>query len=185
MLSIRINIAARVLQRNIAFTGVESDKTRTAHPKDPETRRSKAVREKTAEDMEKSSDRKSTKAHSNAVTSSSVAKRKREEERKSSSDLDLENPDRNKKCNKTSKKSHCTNLEITSTACASKEDEDTDKRLHGKRDTKTVDLFEERVEKKKQRAVMYEKYLQRGGARNPGSKEIPAVRKFVFHLFLL
>ncbi|EFN60580.1 Replication factor C subunit 1 [Camponotus floridanus] len=36
-----------------------------------------------------------------------------------------------------------------------------------------ADLFEERIEKKKQRAVMYEKYLQRGGARNPGSKEIP------------
>ncbi|CAL1677655.1 unnamed protein product [Lasius platythorax] len=38
---------------------------------------------------------------------------------------------------------------------------------------KTVDLFEERIEKKKQRSLMYEKYLQRGGARNPGSKEIP------------
>ncbi|XP_018357397.1 PREDICTED: replication factor C subunit 1 isoform X2 [Trachymyrmex cornetzi] len=34
-------------------------------------------------------------------------------------------------------------------------------------------LFEERKEMKKQRATMYEKYLQRGGARNPGSKETP------------
>ncbi|XP_018403558.1 PREDICTED: replication factor C subunit 1 isoform X2 [Cyphomyrmex costatus] len=34
-------------------------------------------------------------------------------------------------------------------------------------------LFEDRKEMKKQRALMYEKYLQRGGARNPGSKEIP------------
>lgn len=48
---------------------------------------------------------------------------------------------------------------------------------------KTVDLFEERVEKKKQRAFMYEKYLQRGGARNPGSKEIPIVSVYIFISF--
>ncbi|XP_017758699.1 PREDICTED: replication factor C subunit 1 [Eufriesea mexicana] len=35
------------------------------------------------------------------------------------------------------------------------------------------DIYEEKVEKKKQRATMYQQYLQRGGARNPGSKEIP------------
>jgi len=41
-------------------------------------------------------------------------------------------------------------------------------------------LFEERKEIKKQRTIMYEKYLQRGGARNPGSKEIPTVRDFTY-----
>lgn len=46
---------------------------------------------------------------------------------------------------------------------------------------KTVDLIEEKIKKKKQHSVMYEKYLQRGGARNPGSKQIPTVRKF-FHV---
>nr|XP_012147257.1 PREDICTED: replication factor C subunit 1 isoform X2 [Megachile rotundata] len=35
------------------------------------------------------------------------------------------------------------------------------------------DVYEERVEKRKQHAQMYQQYLQRGGARNPGSKEIP------------
>lgn len=37
------------------------------------------------------------------------------------------------------------------------------------------DIYEERIEKKKQNAAMYQQYLQRGGARNPGSKEIPVV----------
>ncbi|XP_012236348.1 replication factor C subunit 1 [Bombus impatiens] len=37
----------------------------------------------------------------------------------------------------------------------------------------TSDVYEEKIEKKKQNAAMYQQYLQRGGARNPGSKEIP------------
>lgn len=56
---------------------------------------------------------------------------------------------------------------------AVKENDNLKKPSPDKKKTKTVDLFEERIEKKKQRAAMYEKYLQRGGARNPGSKEIP------------
>lgn len=39
----------------------------------------------------------------------------------------------------------------------------------------TSDVYEEKIEKKKQNAAMYQQYLQRGGARNPGSKEIPVV----------
>ncbi|XP_076646066.1 germ line transcription factor 1 isoform X2 [Halictus rubicundus] len=35
------------------------------------------------------------------------------------------------------------------------------------------DKYEERAEKRKQSSAMYQQYLQRGGARNPGSKEIP------------
>ena len=35
------------------------------------------------------------------------------------------------------------------------------------------DAYEERVEKRKHHAAVYMQYLQRGGARNPGSKEIP------------
>lgn len=46
--------------------------------------------------------------------------------------------------------------------------------------TVDLDLFEGREEKKKQRAISYEKYLQRGGARNPGSKEIPNVRVYIY-----
>ncbi|XP_043285853.1 replication factor C subunit 1 [Venturia canescens] len=41
------------------------------------------------------------------------------------------------------------------------------------KDSGTIDVYEERIEKKKQRAVLYNNYLQRGGARNPGSKPIP------------
>ncbi|KZC12208.1 Replication factor C subunit 1, partial [Dufourea novaeangliae] len=39
--------------------------------------------------------------------------------------------------------------------------------------TEGLDIYEERVEKKKQSAAIYQQYLQRGGARHPGSKEIP------------
>lgn len=62
---------------------------------------------------------------------------------------------------------------------AAKENESIKKQSSERKKIET-DLFEERIEKKKQRAVMYEKYLQRGGARNPGSKEVPIVRKFTF-----
>jgi len=58
-------------------------------------------------------------------------------------------------------------------------EEDKDTKSPSRKKVKTVDLFEERVEKKKQCAIMYEKYLQRGGARNPGSKEIPTVRDYM------
>ncbi|XP_072757331.1 replication factor C subunit 1 isoform X2 [Anoplolepis gracilipes] len=70
-------------------------------------------------------------------------------------------------------------LKIKKDNSSSNEDLDTSKnesiqkQSPDKKKAKTVDLFEERIEKKKQRAIMYEKYLQRGGARNPGSKEIP------------
>ncbi|XP_078032825.1 germ line transcription factor 1 isoform X2 [Augochlora pura] len=36
-----------------------------------------------------------------------------------------------------------------------------------------ADEYEKRGEKRKQSSAMYQQYLQRGGARNPGSKEIP------------
>ncbi|KAG7200969.1 hypothetical protein KM043_003328 [Ampulex compressa] len=36
-----------------------------------------------------------------------------------------------------------------------------------------LDIYEERIEKKKQSTALYQQYLQRGGARNPGSKPIP------------
>ncbi|XP_014607760.1 PREDICTED: replication factor C subunit 1 isoform X1 [Polistes canadensis] len=37
----------------------------------------------------------------------------------------------------------------------------------------TLDEYEERIQMKKQSSMLYQKYLNRGGARNPGSKEIP------------
>lgn len=43
-----------------------------------------------------------------------------------------------------------------------------------------VDFIEEKIEKKKQHAAFYQKYLQRGGARNPGCKEIPEVSSFYY-----
>lgn len=38
---------------------------------------------------------------------------------------------------------------------------------------KKPDEYEEAVQKKRQHSVMYQQYLNRGGARNPGSKEVP------------
>ncbi|KAJ8676241.1 hypothetical protein QAD02_012027 [Eretmocerus hayati] len=35
------------------------------------------------------------------------------------------------------------------------------------------DIIEENIEKKKQHRLLYQSYLNRGGARNPGSKEVP------------
>ncbi|KAF7379273.1 hypothetical protein HZH68_017118 [Vespula germanica] len=35
------------------------------------------------------------------------------------------------------------------------------------------DEYEERIQMRKQNSILYQKYLQRGGARNPGSKEVP------------
>ena len=47
------------------------------------------------------------------------------------------------------------------------------KRKGSPKKTEVQDVFEERIEKKKQHTAMYQQYLHRGGARNPGSKEIP------------
>lgn len=38
-----------------------------------------------------------------------------------------------------------------------------------------IDPHEAAIQKKKQHLAAYQQYLQRGGARNPGSKEIPTV----------
>lgn len=79
------------------------------------------------------------------------------------------------------KKLNWNNLTINTSkqVSAAKENESIKKQSSERKKIET-DLFEERIEKKKQRAVMYEKYLQRGGARNPGSKEVPIVRRFTF-----
>lgn len=39
--------------------------------------------------------------------------------------------------------------------------------------TEGLDIYEERIEKKKHSSAMYQQYLQRGGARHPGSKKVP------------
>lgn len=43
------------------------------------------------------------------------------------------------------------------------------------------ELIQEKVEKKKQNALLYQSYLNRGGARNPGSKEIPEAADNCLH----
>ncbi|XP_012535848.1 replication factor C subunit 1 [Monomorium pharaonis] len=101
-------------------------------------------------------------ACSKIVTSSS---KKLQKAIKSSTNGDLDISD---EYNESSKQLNFDNSTSTS---ASEEDKNTERSSRKK--AKTMDLFEERIEKKKQRAIMYEKYLQRGGARNPGSKEIP------------
>lgn len=90
----------------------------------------------------------------------------------SSSNEDL---DTNNKCSDDkSKKLNLNNLAINiSRPVSTAKENGIKKQSPDKKKTKMIDLFEERIEKKKQRTAMYEKYLQRGGARNPGSKEIP------------
>lgn len=114
-------------------------------------------------------------AHSKIVTSSPKQKL-RKEKKDSFNDLNISY----KYDDKMSKELNFDSKNNSVSTSASEEDKDTGKSSSRKKD-KTVDLFEERIEKKKQRAVMYEKYLQRGGARNPGSKEIPTVRNFLYN----
>lgn len=92
----------------------------------------------------------------------------------SSSNEDL---DTNNKCSDDkSKKLNLNNLAINiSRPVSTAKENGIKKQSPDKKKAKMIDLFEERIEKKKQRTAMYEKYLQRGGARNPGSKEIPTV----------
>ncbi|XP_011267537.2 replication factor C subunit 1 isoform X2 [Camponotus floridanus] len=73
---------------------------------------------------------------------------------------------------KINKSNSSSNEDLDINISAAKENESIKKQSSDRKKIE-ADLFEERIEKKKQRAVMYEKYLQRGGARNPGSKEIP------------
>lgn len=113
--------------------------------------------------------------HSKMVSLSSKEKLKMKRD-SSSSNEDL---DTKSKCSDDeSKKLNFNNLAINSSrsVSAAKENEEIKKQSSDRKKAKMLDLFEERIEKKKQRAAMYEKYLQRGGARNPGSKEIPIVR---------
>lgn len=131
--------------------------------------------EEKAKEAEKST--KDNKARSNVVTKSPLKRKFDEEEDSSSFNKDLQRNDKY-----TSKKSRHKNLEVTSVSVStSKKAKDTEEQSPDRKKAKTVDLFEERIEKKKQRALMYEKYLQRGGARNAGSKEIPVVRKLVYY----
>lgn len=125
-----------------------------------------------SEEMKKSPSKNNV--YSKVVTSSSP-KRKLQKEKKDSSNGDLDISDEYD--GRTSKKLKLDNPNnISTSTSASEEDKDTGKSLSRKK--AEMDVFEERIEKKKQRAILYEKYLQRGGARNPGSKEIPTVRNF-------
>lgn len=111
-------------------------------------------------------------AHSKDVTSSSP-KQKLQKEKKGSSKGDLDMSDKH---DKISKQLNFNNLNNSISISASEDDNDI---KSPSRKKAKMDIFDERIEKKKQRAMMYEKYLQRGGARNPGSKEIPIVRNFI------
>src|SRR5436190_16544462 len=118
--------------------------------------------------------------HSKIVTPPSKEKLKKKNDSFSSNeDLDTSS----KYNDNTSKKLNFNNLmiNISKSISGTKENTSTEKQSPDKKKGKTVDVFEERIEKKKQRALMYEKYLQRGGARNPGSKEIPIVRAFIYN----
>lgn len=128
-----------------------------------------------SEEMKKSPSKNNV--YSKVVTSSSP-KRKLQKEKKDSSNGDLDISDEYD--GRTSKKLKLDNTNnISTSTSASEEDKGTGKSLSRKK--VEMDVFEERIEKKKQRAILYEKYLQRGGARNPGSKEIPTVRNFTYN----
>ncbi|XP_012231846.1 replication factor C subunit 1 [Linepithema humile] len=105
------------------------------------------------------------------ITSPTKQKLQKKKNNSFSSNEDLSTNDEYSNNKSNSKK---INLKDVST---SNKDEDTKEQSQDKKKAKTVDLFEERIQKKKERVAMYEKYLQRGGARNPGSKEIPSGAK--------
>ncbi|XP_011631850.1 replication factor C subunit 1, partial [Pogonomyrmex barbatus] len=112
--------------------------------------------------------------HSKVVISS-PSKQKLQKRQKDNFDEVLDT--KNKYNNKPSKQLNFDKMKLkNNSASVSSKDKDVEKSLDKKK-TETKDIFEERIEKKKQRATMYGKYLQRGGARNPGSKEIPVGAK--------
>ncbi|XP_032689501.1 replication factor C subunit 1 isoform X2 [Odontomachus brunneus] len=111
--------------------------------------------------------------HLKTVTSSPKQKLQNKKEDNSSLNEDL---DTNNK-HIASKKLNFTSMLNTPISTSALQDKTIEKQSPNKKKAKEADLFEERIEKKKQRAVLYEKYLQRGGARNPGSKTIPTGAK--------
>ncbi|EFN78410.1 replication factor C subunit 1 [Harpegnathos saltator] len=112
---------------------------------------------------------------SKTVTSSPKRKLQKRKKSNSSSNEDLDTNDKHTR--NISKKFNFTNMLTISISASTTKDEDIGKRSSNKKKTKDTDLFEERIEKKRQQAILYEKYLQRGGARNPGSKTIPTGAK--------
>lgn len=122
---------------------------------------------------------KNSNTHSETITKS-PSKQKLQNKKKDSpnSNEDLDTND--KRTVITSKKLNFTSMLTTPISPSTSKDENSEKQSPNKRKAKEVDLFEERGEKKKQRALQYEKYLQRGGARNPGSKTIPTVRIYIY-----
>lgn len=53
------------------------------------------------------------------------------------------------------------------------------KRKHSEGDD-TVDNDQDRYEKKRHSAILYQRYLQRGGPKHHGSKEVPKVQSYEF-----
>ncbi|XP_043793318.1 replication factor C subunit 1 [Apis laboriosa] len=84
----------------------------------------------------------------------------------------------NEKIYKLKSKKHSNNSNSSKSSSEDIEHENSEhnKIQHKKTSSKkmdTSDIYEEIIAKKKQSATMYQQYLQRGGARNPGSKKIP------------
>lgn len=144
---------------------LNESKTHNTSLKDNETNKTNSTKTK---EMKKSPSK--SNVHSKIIISPSKEKSKM---KKDNSNEDLHT--NNKYSDDKFKKLNLNNLVINNSKMVSvvKENKNLKKQSPDKKKIKTVDLFEERIEKKKQRAAMYEKYLQRGGARNPGSKEIP------------
>ncbi|KAF3423622.1 hypothetical protein E2986_03148 [Frieseomelitta varia] len=90
-------------------------------------------------------------------------KNKKHSSSSSNEDIEHKNSKRNSKSRQKSKTSTISKMQV--------EHKETKKTSPKKIDTS--DIYEEKIEKRKQHVAMYQQYLQRGGARNPGSKEIP------------
>lgn len=118
----------------------------------------------------------SNKNNTHAIVVTSATKRKLQKEEEDTEDTFILNENLDTDFNKNGN----TSRKLESVHASISKSKDTEKQSPDKKKAKTVDVFEERIEKKKQRALLYEKYLQRGGARNPGSKEIPNVRIYIY-----
>lgn len=123
-----------------------------------------------------SDSQKKEKEHSHAESENKAHKIKASDTKKGESKVKT-SPIKNKVASKDDhgvKHNHEKEMKVSHDKKSKKEKESkTDNSNSEIKDVDFNDVIEEKIEKKKNASILYQKYLHRGGARNPGSKEIP------------
>lgn len=176
-MNVRIDISILKTYFNEIFTEVSN---KSKKEKDNSLEKSHNKRNKTnkVKTKEMKSPNKDSNMHSKTTTSS-PPKQKLQNEKKHGFSSDEDFDTSNKHTDNASEKLDFKNVLSPSASTSTSKDVSNGRKSLNRKKVE-ADLFEERAEKKKQRAILYEKYLQRGGARNPGSKTIPTVRVYTF-----